>query len=131
MLRRGGCEGRGKDESTTSEYVGGGVWEGAELERRGGGRLAGGWKKQGNSNPWWSQPRRFCESEPGSGRSRSAPTWNRWSTLVSPYLPRESTRSRGNVGALRGTRLIKARWYWGNPRGGGGGDADVITRELV
>ena len=39
MLRRGGCEGKGRDESITSQHVGGWVWEGAELERRGGGRL--------------------------------------------------------------------------------------------
>ena len=40
MLRRGRCEGRGRDESIRSEHVGGG---GAELERRGGGTLVGGW----------------------------------------------------------------------------------------
>ena len=97
--------------------VGGGVWEGAELDRRGGGRLAGGWERQGphgdkwgNSNPWWSQPRRFCESVPGSGRSRrSVPNWNRWSTLVSPYLPHESTRSRGNVGGPEGNAIDKSQ----------------------
>ena len=44
MLRRVGCEGRGRDESTTCEHVGGGMWEGAELERRRGRRLAGGWR---------------------------------------------------------------------------------------
>ena len=47
MLRRGGCEGRGRDGSNTSEYVGGGVWVGAELEtgRGGGGLLVGGGDK--------------------------------------------------------------------------------------
>ena len=39
MLRREGCKGRGRGESITSEHVGGGVREGAELERRGGGCL--------------------------------------------------------------------------------------------
>ena len=33
MLRRGGCKGRGRDETIISEHVGGGVWEGAELGR--------------------------------------------------------------------------------------------------
>ena len=48
MLRRGGCEGRGRGESITSERVGGGgVWEGTELERRDGGMFAGGWERQG------------------------------------------------------------------------------------
>ena len=47
MLRRGGCKGRGRGESITSEHVGGGVREGAKLERRGGGMIAGGWKRQG------------------------------------------------------------------------------------
>ena len=35
MLRRGGCEGRGRDESLRSEQASGGVWVGAEVERRG------------------------------------------------------------------------------------------------
>ena len=47
VLRRGGCEGRGRDESMRSEQGSGGVWVGAELERRGGGTLAGGWERQG------------------------------------------------------------------------------------
>ena len=47
MLRRGGCEGRGRDESLRSEQASGGVWVGAELERRGGGTLDGGWERQG------------------------------------------------------------------------------------
>ena len=42
----GGCEGRGRDESMRSEHVGGGVWKGAKLERRGGGTLAGGSERQ-------------------------------------------------------------------------------------
>ena len=53
---------------------------------------------------------------------------------MSLYLPRESTWSRGNVGAPEvddWTWLIKARWEWGEPGGGGGGDADVVTGELV
>ena len=37
MLRRGGCEGRGRDESMRSEQASGGGVGGAELERRGGG----------------------------------------------------------------------------------------------
>ena len=44
MLKRGGCEGRGRDDSIRSEHVDGGVWVGAELERWGGGTLAGGWE---------------------------------------------------------------------------------------
>ena len=37
MLKRGGCEGRGREESIRSEHVGGGVWVGMELKRRDGG----------------------------------------------------------------------------------------------
>ena len=37
MLRRGGCEGRGRDESIRSEQASGVGVGGAELERRGGG----------------------------------------------------------------------------------------------
>ena len=37
MLRRGGCEGRGRDESIRSEQASEWVWVGAKLERRGGG----------------------------------------------------------------------------------------------
>ena len=45
MLRGGGCEGRGRDESMRSEQVsGGGV---GVVERLGGGTLAGGWERQG------------------------------------------------------------------------------------
>ena len=41
MLRREGCEGRGRDESMRSEQVSGGGVGG------GGGTLAGGWERQG------------------------------------------------------------------------------------
>ena len=44
VLRRGGCEGRGRDETIRSEQASG--VGGAELERRGGGTLAGGWERQ-------------------------------------------------------------------------------------
>ena len=47
MFRRGGCEGRGRHESITSEHVSVGIWEGAKLKRQGGETLAGGWEKQG------------------------------------------------------------------------------------
>ena len=49
MLRRGGCEGRGRDESIRSEQASGvGVGGRAELERtRAGGTQAGGWERQG------------------------------------------------------------------------------------
>ena len=47
MLRRGGCEERGRDESMRSEQASGGGVGGAELERRGGGTLVGGWERQG------------------------------------------------------------------------------------
>ena len=106
MLRRGGCEGRGVDESMRSEHVDGGCGWGRSW-RDGVGRrlLVGGRGKvpieTSRAIPIQSvsQPRRFCENQPESERSRrSAPTWNRWSTLVSSYLPRESTWSRGNVG---------------------------------
>ena len=51
MLRRGGCEGRGRDESMRSEQAsGGGVGGGGAgetgLERRDRGTLAGGWERQ-------------------------------------------------------------------------------------
>ena len=47
VLRRGGCEGRGRDESIRSEQASGVGVGGAELERRGGGTLAGRWERQG------------------------------------------------------------------------------------
>ena len=95
MLRRGGCEGRGRDESMRSEQASGGGVGGGGAGETGQGD-AGWWvgeakfplRQAGNSNPWGSRPRRFCKSQPGSERSRrSAPTWSRWSTLKNPYLP--------------------------------------------
>ena len=47
MLRRGGCEEKGGDESMRSEHVRGGMWVGAELEGWGGRMLHGGWERQG------------------------------------------------------------------------------------
>ena len=47
MLRRGGCERRGRDESMRSEQASGGGVGGVGVERRGGGTLAGGWERQG------------------------------------------------------------------------------------
>ena len=47
VLRREGCEGRGRDESIRSEQASGVGVGGAELERRRGGTLAGGWERQG------------------------------------------------------------------------------------
>ena len=48
MLRRGGCEGRGRDESIRSEQASGvGVGGGRAGETRRGGTLAGGWERQG------------------------------------------------------------------------------------
>ena len=61
----------------------------------------------------------------------NAPTWNRRSTLVSPYLPHESTRSRGNMGGPEGDAVDKSQVVWGSPGGGGGGDAGIVTGELV
>ena len=104
VLRKGGCEGRGRDESIRSEQASGvGVGGGRAGKTRLGGRWPVGGRdkvsKQGNSNPWGSRPRRFCESQLESERSRkSAPTWSRCSTLKNPYLPRESKWSKGNVG---------------------------------
>ena len=43
MLRRGGCEGRGRDESIRSEQASG-VGVGRAGETRRGGTLAGGWR---------------------------------------------------------------------------------------
>ena len=106
VLRRGGCEGRRRDESIRSEQASGvGVGGGrAGVTRRGD---AGRWvgearsplRQAGQFQPMGSRPRRFCKSQPESERSRrSAPTWSRWSTLKNPYLPRESKWSKGNVG---------------------------------
>ena len=39
MIRRGGCEGRGKDESIKSEHVGGGCGWGQSWRDEAGGRL--------------------------------------------------------------------------------------------
>ena len=106
MLRRGGCEGRGRDESIRSEQASGvGVGGGRAGETRRGGRWpVGGRDKvpvktsRAIPTPWGSRQRRFCESQPESERSRrSAPTWSRWSTLKNPYLHRESKWSKGNV----------------------------------
>ena len=79
---------------------------GAELERRGGGTLAGDGRnkipiKTSRTIPTHGEPAAqiLCESQPESERSRrSAPTWSRWSTLKNSYLPRESKWSKGNVG---------------------------------
>ena len=47
MLRRGGCEGRGRDESIRSEQASGvGVGGGRAGETRRGGTLASGWERQ-------------------------------------------------------------------------------------
>ena len=106
MLRRGGCEGRGRDESLRSEEAsGGGVGGGGAGETgrgdagRGVGEARSPLRQAGQFQPMGSRPRRFCESQPGSEKSkRSAPTWSRWSTLKNPYQPRESKWSKGNVG---------------------------------
>ena len=106
MLRRGGCEGRGRDKSMRSEQAsGGGVGGGRAGET---GRGDAGWwvgearsplRQAGQFQPMGSRSRRFCESQPWSERSRrSGPTWSRWSTLKNPCLPRESKWSKGNVG---------------------------------
>ena len=125
MLRRGGCEGRGRDESMRSEHVGVGGGEARETGRGdrccwvGGARSP--LRQAGQFQPMvGSQPRRFCESQPGSERSRrSAPTWNRWSTLVSPYLPRESTWSRGIVGGPEVNVIDKSQAVVGGTLGEG------------
>ena len=44
---------------------------------------------------------------------------NRWSTLVSPYLPHESTRSRGNVGGPAGHAVDKSQVVVGGTLGEG------------
>ena len=102
MLRRGGCEGRGRDESLRSEQAsGGGVGGGGAGEKGQGdaGRRVGEarfpLRQTGQFQPTGSQLRRFCESQPGSERSRS---WSKWSTLKNPYQPRGSKWSKGNVG---------------------------------
>ena len=80
-----------------------------------------------------SQPRRFCESQPRSERSRrSAPTWSRWSTSKSPYLPRESKWSKGNVGGPEVDVIDRSQAIVGGTPGGGGvGDAGGVMRRLV
>ena len=47
MLRRGGCEGRGRDESMRSEQASGGGVGGGGAGEKGRGTLAGGWERQG------------------------------------------------------------------------------------
>ena len=47
MLRRGGCEGRGRDESMRSKQVSGGRVGGDGAGETGWGTLAGGWERQG------------------------------------------------------------------------------------
>ena len=89
--------------------------------------LVGGWErqgphedKQGNSNPWGSRPRRFCESQPRSERSkRSAPTWSRWSTLKNPYQPRESKWSKGTAGGPEVVVIGKSQAVVGGTLGEG------------
>ena len=51
MLRRGGCEGRSRDESMKSEQVSGGGVGGAEETGRG--TDAGGWERQVGGGGWW------------------------------------------------------------------------------
>ena len=51
---------------------------------------------------------------------------------MSSYLPHESTRSRGNVGGPEGDAVDKSQVVVGETLGkGGGGDAGIVTRELV
>ena len=111
VLRKGGCENRGRDESIRSEQASGVGESRAEETRRGGRWPVGGRDKvpiktsRAIPTPWGNPPRRFCESQPESERSRkSAPTWSRCSTLKNPYLPRESKWSKDNVGGPRGGR---------------------------
>ena len=47
VLRRGGCEGIGRDESMRSEQVSGGGVGGGRAGETGRGALAGGWERQG------------------------------------------------------------------------------------
>ena len=105
VLRRGGCEGRGRDESIRSEQASGVGVGGGRAGDEAGGTLAGGWrdkvpiKTSRQFQPMGEPAAQICESQPESERSRrSAPTWSRWSTLKNPYLHRESKWSKGNVG---------------------------------
>ena len=128
VLRRGGCEGRGRDESIRSEQasgVGVGGVRAGETMRGDAGRWVGEarspLKQAGQFHPWGSRPRRFCESQPESERSgRSAPTWSRWSTLKNPYLPRESKWSKGNVGGPEVDVSDKSQAVVGETLGEGG-----------
>ena len=137
MLSRGGCEGRGRDESIRSQQASGvGVGGGRAGETRRGGRWpVGGIDKvpikTSRAIPTHGGACRaeFCESQPESERSRrSASTWSRWSTLKNPYLHRESKWSKGNVGGAEVDVSDKSQAaIEGNP--GGVGDAGGVTRE--
>ena len=105
VLRRGGCEGRGRDESIRSEQASG-VGVGRAGETRRGGRWPVGGRgkvpiKTSRAIPTHGGTGRtdFAKVSPSQrGAGEVHPTWSRCSTLKNPYLPRESKWSKGNVG---------------------------------
>ena len=140
VLRRGGCEGRGRDESIRSEQASGvGVGGGRAGETRRGGSWPVGGRgkvpiKTSRAIPTHEGAGHadFAKSQPESERSRrSAPTWSRCSTLKNPYLPRESKWSKGNVGGPEADVSDKSQAVVGGTLGRGGGDAGGVTRRLV
>ena len=50
---------------------------------------------------------------------------------MNPYLPRESTWSRGNMGGPKVDAVDKSQVVVEKPWRRGGRDADIITGELV
>ena len=106
MLRRGGCEGRGRDESIRSEQASGvGVGGGRAGETRRGGRWPVGGrdkvpKKTSRAIPTHGGAGRadFAKVSPSQRGAEVHPLGSRWSTLKNPYLHRESKWSKGNVG---------------------------------
>ena len=128
VLRRGGCEGRGRDESIRSEQANGvGV---------GGGRA--GETTRGDAGRWVGEARsplrqagaipthggaghadfaKVSSSQRGAGE---VPTWSRCSTLKNPYVPRESKWSKGNVGGPEVDVSDKSQAVVGGTLGEGG-----------
>ena len=138
VLRRGGCEGRGRDESIRSEQASGvGVGGGRAGETGRGGR----WPVGGRGKVPIKTSRAitthggagradFAKVNPRAERSRrNAPTWSRCSTLKNPYLPPKSKWSKGNVGGPEVDVSDKSQAVVGGTLGGG--DAGGVTRRLV
>ena len=136
VLRRGGCEGRGRDESIRSEQASGmGVGGGRAGETRRGD--AGRWvgearsplRQAGQFQPMGEPAAQILQKSARVREEQKKCThMSRWSTLKNPYLPRESKWSKGNVGGPKVDVSDKSQAVVGEP---GGGDAGGVTRRLV